>query len=148
MSEPHECGHTPEEHQAMLAAAITSIQSGDISALLPQASNEGVVNALYATITELIIRAETIEDAKAMVDKIVSQANNIFFTDTPEHLVPADQLARQAVMDQRDAFHGRVAAASFEEEAASELNALFEQHGVQQKGDQDEDPPASTGFYL
>lgn len=134
------CDHTEEEHQEQMLSVMKEITNGNFAPLVPQASNEGLIEVLQAAAVEIFIRAESMDDARSVWENIDKLVRDTFRGDTAELSRHPEEFKK--VMEVRDMFQQRVESTQFVEEATDELNQIIDQHGVL-----DDDPP-STGFYL
>ncbi len=140
MSDEHnDCGHTEEEHAAQLQNIVKEVSRGNFAPLMPQASHEGLMETLQAGAIEIFIRAESLNEARAIWDNLDGLVRDTFRGDNAEDSKHPEEFTH--VMEARDQYQARIEQTVFEEEALDGLDELFRNNGTL-----DDDPPA--GFYL
>jgi hypothetical protein len=156
MTDNHECGHTPEEHEDMFkdeqAEIIMEVLKGNFTGLFPGLDTMALHRNMEGLWMEMYFRSPNDEEFEKYIVSITEDLRNILLpaegeeSSDPEVYQFATEMKAKLQAKQAE----RADATAFELEAADELRVLFEQHGVADdatstKKAKDDDFP---GFYL
>lgn len=139
------CGHNEEEHQAQQDIMSEELTRGYLGSLFQMMPPDLLGENLQGLLVELFVRSDSDVTFAKHIQDLVSLSADYFIGDK-EPEFRAHLLAQRAkVKDMRD--RAKDNPESFEADAMSELNELFEVHGTvaQDEGGDEDDLP---GFYL